>query len=555
MKQTNQMKAEKRMEKDFLRKMYTIAINILLLFIVILGGISAIVYQDKKMASYTEEKDKLLAAEAAHYSWGMQLSQAMLNKAEFTGQHDETKCDFGIFLYGEEVKGNPNMQEFYNKIEPVHKTLHESASQVITLNTKNSKEALNEWNKTVQPTINTLIGYLDEEISVANKNVENAEKILSLIYIIIFVSAILVTAVVYYTIFHTYKYVKKDIVNPVLDIQKEAIKLAEGDLSLEFHVNTENEVYDLANLLKDAVSEIKKYILAVESGMNAFSKGDFTWNTNIIFKGQFKAIQESIEDFQKKINQTLHEIGQVSRLVDSGSEDVAAGATELARGAEVQAHSIAELSSIVGEVTEQIFNSANYAKEADSHGVQTGQIIEKSHHEMSELVEAMERISEVASNISSIIMTIDEISSQTNLLALNASIEAARAGEAGRGFAVVADEIGKLAKQSAEASQNIAELINESLGHIENGQAYAEQMKSGFSEVEESSRNILQMVRHIAEESDEQAKAIDRISQNIGEISNIVANNSATSEESAAAGQELSNQATNLNSLLGQFRF
>ena len=543
------------MEKDFSKKMSTIVVNILILFLTIIIGIIAIVTQDKKIAHYTQVRDKLLEAEAAHYSWGMQLSQAMLNKAEFTGQHDETKCDFGLYLYGDEVKGNSAMQEFYQKVEPVHKTLHGAANNVINLNKTEEEEALKEWNTIVQPSIAALVEYLNEEITTATQNIERAEVALTILYAVILVVAVLVTAIIYYTIYTTYQYVKKDIVVPVLEIQKDAVRLAEGDLSLEFKVDTQNEVLVLANQLKEAVSEIKKYISAVEFGMNAFSAGDFTCSCPIEFRGDFRPIRKSIENFQKTINDMLSEIAKVTQLVDSGSEDVAAGATELAKGAEIQAHSIHDLSEIVGKVTKQIFNSANYAKEANDYGVQTGHIIEKSYQEMNELVQAMEKIGEVASNIGGIIKTIDEISSQTNLLALNASIEAARAGEAGRGFAVVADEIGKLAKQSAEASQDIAELINQSLVYIEDGQDYAKQMRNGFETVAESSRKILTMVGQIAEESEGQAKAVDKIAKNIGDISSIVSNNSATSEESSAAGQELSDQATNLNHLLGQFKF
>ena len=545
----------RQMEKDFLKKMSTIAINILILFFVIAGGIVLIISMDRKISYYTEKKDNLLTAEAAHYSWGMQLSQAMLNKAEFTGQKDETKCDFGMFLYGEEIKGNPKMQEFFSKVEPVHKTLHESATRVIGLNKINGNEALNEWNKVVQPTIDSLIDLLNEEIENTAKSVEKTENILTILYGIIIAVGVAVTVIIYYTIYSTYRYVKKDIVVPVLKIQKDAVKLAEGDLSLAFEVDTQNEVLELANQLKEAVGEIKKYISTVQYGMTSFSNGDFTCSCPIQFRGEFISIQKSIEEFQETINQTLSEIGKVADLVDSGSEEVAAGATDLARGAEEQAHSVQDLSHIVGKVNEQISNSAKYAKEANDYGIQTGHIIEKSYKEMNQLVQAMEKIGEVASHISGIIKTIDEISSQTNLLALNASIEAARAGEAGRGFAVVADEIGKLAKQSAEASGDIEELINQSLVYIEDGQDYAAQMRTGFEAVAQSSGKILDMVRQIAEEAEDQANAVDHILGTIEDISNIVSNNSATSEESSAAGQELSNQATNLNNLLCKFKY
>lgn len=542
------------MEKTFIKKMKTIAGTILLLLVVIMAGIAAVRSQDNTMTYYLEEKDKLLAAEAAHYQWGMQLSQAMLNKSVFTGQQDETKCDFGIFLYGENVKGNPEMQEFYQEIEPVHKKLHESAGKVISLNQTEEEDAMTEWNQVVQPSINTLITYLGDEVGVVDERIEKIHGVLSILYLVIIFSGIIVVAVIYYTVYETYKYVKKDIVVPILQIQKEAVNLAEGQLSLEFQVDTKNEILDLANLLKAAVGEIKKYISAVEASMNALSRGDFTISSSIQFKGDFRSIQTSIEDFQEKINDTLQEIGQVSDLVDSRAEDVACGAVELAKGAEYQAHTIAELSEIVEEVTRQIFNSANYAKEADRYGVQTGETIEKNREEMKQLVKAIDKIGDVSTDISSIIKTIDEISAQTNLLALNASIEAARAGEAGRGFAVVADEIGKLAKQSAEASQDIEGLIHQSLEYIEDGQTYAKQMNTGFEEVAESSHKILQMMGQIASESQDEAEAVDRISKNIGDISNVVTNNSSTSEESSAAGQELSNHAAVLHRLLGQFK-
>ena len=98
----------------------------------------------------------------------------------------------------------------------------------------------------------------------------------------------------------------------------------------------------------------------------------------------------------------------------------------------------------------------------------------QSREEMQIMVQAMERINEMAQKIANIVSEIESIASQTNLLSLNASIEAARAGEAGRGFAVVAEEIRQLAEQSAQFAVNTRELIEGALHEVSEGNKAAE---------------------------------------------------------------------------------
>lgn len=73
--------------------------------------------------------------------------------------------------------------------------------------------------------------------------------------------------------------------------------------------------------------------------------------------------------------------------------------------------------------------------------------------EINDLLEEIAQVGSVAEQI-------DKIAKQTNLLALNATIEAARAGDAGKGFAVVAGEVKALSNQTAQATAEVSEVVN-----------------------------------------------------------------------------------------------
>ena len=176
--------------------------------------------------------------------------------------------------------------------------------------------------------------------------------------------------------------------------------------------------------------------------------------------------------------------------------------------------------------------------------------------------ETVAKLGESSSEIGKVVKVITSIAEQTNLLALNATIEAARAGESGKGFAVVANEVKELAKQTAGATEDIRMRIGaiqsdamasvEAIGQIKGIiDRISEYSTSIASAVEEQSATTNEIGRSAAEA----AKGTAEIAQNITGVVRVAQNTTAGANETRSAAEELSRMATDLQKLVGQFKY
>ena len=352
----------------------------------------------------------------------------------------------------------------------------------------------------------------------------------------------------------TSKRVLETILEPLHAIEDVAMELTEGNLHSTLEYHSDDEIGKLAHSMRKSLRILGTYVDDIDRSMKLFSEGNFDVHPEVEWRGDFVGILNSFMAFQASMAGTIKGIQNVSNEVSGAAEQVASSSNDLADGATNQAAVVEELTATVTGVSEQVEKNSQSAKEISVKVDELGNAISESNGKMHEMVDSMHEISEASKEIDKIITTINEIASQTNLLALNASIEAARAGEAGKGFAVVANQVNVLADQSAQAAKESATLIETSVKAVEKGMVIAGQTAAQLEEVAENSKVITTEVTNIAETLETQTTEIKQINEGIEQINDVVQTNSATSEECAAASQEMSSEAESLREMIRKFK-
>ena len=352
--------------------------------------------------------------------------------------------------------------------------------------------------------------------------------------------------------------ITKSITEPIEQIETAVASLRKGELSnVEMLTyESEDELGDTIRNLKEAIGILAGYVSEISVEVKAIAQGDLTKNGDDItdFLGDFSELKESLLYILKRFNSTLTEISDLAEQVSSNASQVENASKSLADGATEQAGVIEELNATIDTVVNL---AADTAKETQSASARVKASANKANEEkekMNELLTEMEHITEISKEIGNIITDIEDIASQTNLLSLNASIEAARAGEAGRGFAVVADQIGKLAADSAKSAVNTRDLIDKTLVEIEKGNTITRTTADAFNQIIADMESFAEIAENTMEKANSQAESLEQIGQGIEQLSSVVQDNAASSEENSAISINLAEGATKMHDRVNIFK-
>ncbi len=343
----------------------------------------------------------------------------------------------------------------------------------------------------------------------------------------------------------------RSITGPVNRTVKLAEAMAKGDLTMQLAVDRQDEIGRMSASMNETVTRLRTMIGEVVAGVSELSTSS----------SDLAAVSRQLSGSALGTARKSGSVAAAAEEMSASIQSVSAAMEQSANNARMVATATEEMTATVNEIG----RNAEKAREVSESAV-------RQSRETSGKVAAL---GDSARKVGRVTETITEISEQTNLLALNATIEAARAGAAGRGFAVVANEIKELARQTAAATVEIKNQIDEmqqtttttiadidkiarviaDINNVINGIATAVVEQSAA--INEIAGNISQASQGISEVNENVAQSsvvVAEITQNIAEINNEANQVGAGSSQVETSARSLSELAAKLEQSMKRFK-
>ncbi|HEV2618943.1 MAG TPA: methyl-accepting chemotaxis protein, partial [Acidobacteriaceae bacterium] len=328
---------------------------------------------------------------------------------------------------------------------------------------------------------------------------------------------------------------------------------------------------------------VARGIILVADRANAIAAGDLT-GTPLSVKssdqigslaGAMQQMEGSLGSIIRTVKQTAGSLTASAGAMSSATEHIHKHVDQQTQQTQQAATAMQEMSASIAEVSRHTQSAAETAQTAAQTAHEGGEIVARMLKSMHSIATAVSEASstigllgEDSRRISQIVTVIDEIATKTNLLALNAAIEAARAGEHGRGFAVVAGEVRHLAERTAQATSEIATMIN---GVQERTRIAVASMASGTTTVEQGvvttnqagealeriigiAERVDRMIAQIAIAASQQAASADQFSESLDAIHTLSNDNLSEMVTTTTSIESLRATANALESQVERFR-
>lgn len=312
------------------------------------------------------------------------------------------------------------------------------------------------------------------------------------------------------------------------------------------------------------VSAIRRALTDMTSALQDLVRGEADLKRRIAVSSQdeFGTMATLFNKFLDEQTKLIRAVATTTDLVHQSSQELsrqATGITESAKSASLRAQSVAsaveessvsvksisvsanEMELMVSTVASAMEELSSSLRSTEARCLTEVRATMSGSEKATKAKATIVLLDASALEISKVVDVIRDIAEQTNLLALNATIEAATAGEAGKGFAVVASEVKELARQTAAATETIAN--------------QAQAVRSATQETVNALESISQTIEEIANSSSMIQSAVAEQTKTIQEVSKAgaTANQAAESivrnvSDSATGLQEIALNSAGLES-------
>ena len=306
-------------------------------------------------------------------------------------------------------------------------------------------------------------------------------------------------------------------------------KVSEGEYDVEVGFSGDDAIGDLAINLQlmityiknsidekhDAVDLLEKKVATMLKSVTRAADGDLTGHVDRFDSDAIGKLGQGIQEMTTNLNVLVSQVQKSGIQVASSATEIAATAKQQEVTVAEQAATTSQISTTATEISatsKELENTmeevANVAEGTAAYALSGQEGLKRMENTMSQVVEAsssiaskLEILNEKASNINTVVTTINKVADQTNLLSLNAAIEAEKAGEYGFGFSVVAKEIRRLADQTAVATLDIEQMVKEMQSAVSAGvmsmEKFSQQVKVSVNDVIKVSSELAQIIEQV----------------------------------------------------------
>ena len=327
---------------------------------------------------------------------------------------------------------------------------------------------------------------------------------------------------------------------------------------------------------------ISRPLRAAVNQVVAMAEGDYREQLDVPASGEFAVLISSINRLVGAMQTVLRDLRLAAddlATVSGSNQQASARVRERMNQQNQELASIAtamvEMETAIHEVSGNTGRSLELTESIDGDVSQSRQLMEQNLGTVARLdtqvgvtADIVDKLAASSNDISTIILTIEDIAGRTNLLALNAAIEAARAGESGRGFAVVADEVRELASRTTQSTDNIRDLIGklqgdsrqavtemqQSRSQLRDSQNLIQQASSEINSIGDAMVEIRSTADQVRHAMQEQESVAGEVTRNVNDISTSSQDNFRQIESLAENSKRLQDLMETIERLMGNFR-